>query len=760
MTDLIQRFFTPTAQSIREFYQQPGIGYFIPPYQREYSWSKDNIDQLMEDIIQGVEMLLTDASTIRFMGTVILVRENNPDANIKKSEARARPGTIFNVIDGQQRISTFALLACLLHRRLGEEVKKLPRNGWFGELWDEVGLHQDHLQEMFSFDLKLGKPKRKPIVIRSEDGWTVSGNEGQQYLSDVTAYTAGVIRAIDDGQAFPNPPSNSVVGDVLRLMDDWLDKVAWAHEPHKFKLKHQEKDDFLPAWDLLNAMIQRDPRSFGWQEMKDVVNGRSSPMTPVESGVCGIIQLFTFCHFLLERCCFTSIMPISEENAFDMFQSLNATGTPLTALETFKPLVVSQAADDEGSYQGSKPEQDFVVIERVFDTRPTFPEKTKLTNEFLNTFSLVQEGKGLPNQFSKQRRWLRNQYEQCDAPAKREEFMHRMADLAAYWECILGYDPSTTVALPGTETVVDPARKEAALSVLYLNEANHARANTVLSRFYALVRRGVPNADGEFVAACRAVAAFYTLWRAAYANTGLDAVYERLLESEMAWKHGNVHLTSANLKAHLRTELGTKGIGNKADWMRRATQELRYDLARPVSKMALFVSAHDTITDVAAPGLMKVGVPNTYPYLDPAKWRSKDLRSIEHIAPQKPETNSTWDLDIYQNGDEQRIGNLTLLPTEINSAAGNKQWVQKWIYYKHLAEKDPANLQLLEQQAQQRGFTLKDSVRRLLQNAGHNHHVEPITMIGANGNWDRTIITQRTERICNILWDRIFPWLS
>lgn len=760
MTDLIQRFFTPTAQSIREFYQQPGIGYFIPPYQREYSWSKDNIDQLMEDIIQGVSVLLTDANTIRFMGTVILVRENNPDVNTKNSEARARPGTIFNVIDGQQRISTLALLACLLYNRLAEEVKKLPSDGWFSELRDEVGLHQDRLREMFSFDLRLGTPKHKPIIIRSEDGWTVNGEETQKYRSDVTAYLAGVIRAIEDGQAVRNPPTNSLVGDVLRQMDDWLDKVASAHEPHKFKLKHQEMDDFPPAWDLLSSMPKRDPRSFGWPELASVVNERSSPMTPVENGVCAIIQLFTFCHFLLERCCFTSITPISEENAFDMFQSLNATGTPLTALETFKPLVVSKAAEDEGSYQGSKPEQHFAVIERVFDTKPTFPEKTKLTNEFLNTFSLVQQGNGLPNQFSKQRRWLRDQYEQCATRAEREEFTRRMADLAAYWECILGYDPSTMVALPGTDTVADPARKEAALSVLYLIESNHTRANTVLSRFYALVRRNTLNADHEFVAACRAVAAFYTLWRATYANTGLDAVYERLLQGQMAWKHGDVHVTSTYLKTYLRSVLDTKGIGTKTDWMRRATQELRYDLARSVCKFALFVAAHDTISDAASPGLMKIGIPKVCPYLDPVKWRAKDLKSIEHIAPQNPGTDSTWDVNIYQNGDEQRVGNLTLLPVEINAAAGNRQWVQKWIYYKHLSEKDPVKLSQLEQQAQQLGFTAKENVRKLLQNAGHNHHIESIVSIGPNDDWNRSIITQRTERICDILWDRIFPWLN
>jgi len=48
------------------------------------------------------------------------------------------------------------------------------------------------------------------------------------------------------------------------------------------------------------------------------------------------------------------IEPVSENWAFDMFQSLNATGTPLTALETFKPLVVSLVASNNGGFKGSK----------------------------------------------------------------------------------------------------------------------------------------------------------------------------------------------------------------------------------------------------------------------------------------------------------------------------------------------------------------------------------------------------------------------
>ncbi|MFN8503504.1 hypothetical protein [Kouleothrix sp.] len=417
-------------------------------------------------------------------------------------------------------------------------------------------------------------------------------------------------------------------------MDDWLDKVYYAHDSTKFNTKHQEKDDFPTAREILQSNTRLDTRSFDWPEMSSIVNNISIPVTKIESSVCSIVQLFAFCHFLLERCCFTTITPISEENAFDMFQSLNATGTPLTAIETFKPLVHHKAEDD-GGYQGSLSKKYFDTVDELFENSSTFPEKTKLTNEFLNTLALVQNGNGLPNQFSKQRRWLKTQYDLCDTKSKREEFIRRMSDLANYWEQVIDFDPQISVSISGTEEVPESDRREAALCVLYLRDANHVRANTVLSRFYALMSRGKPGYDYEFVSACRAIGAFYTIWRAAYSNTGLDAVYERLLQSQMSWERGDVDVNSAYLKGYLLQELHKKNIDTKQNWMIRAKQELRYDLSQRVCKFALFVAAHDTVPDSITPGLMKAGLMNTYPYLDPIKWRSGDFKSIETYCSSK-----------------------------------------------------------------------------------------------------------------------------
>ena len=122
----ISNAFNTISETVAEFFQRQAVGFYIPLYQREYSWDKDNIDQLMEDICQGVEHLLMDDREIRFMGTIIRVRESNPSANIQPLDRRALPDTIFNIIDGQQRISTIALLACLLYQKFYTIRTKLP----------------------------------------------------------------------------------------------------------------------------------------------------------------------------------------------------------------------------------------------------------------------------------------------------------------------------------------------------------------------------------------------------------------------------------------------------------------------------------------------------------------------------------------------------------------------------------------------------------------------------------------------------------
>jgi hypothetical protein len=74
--------------------------FFIPKYQREYVWGRENWDSLFND--------LRDSPEGHFLGSIICVN------NQKDSMAGSR----LELIDGQQRFTTITLLFCALYQRL------------------------------------------------------------------------------------------------------------------------------------------------------------------------------------------------------------------------------------------------------------------------------------------------------------------------------------------------------------------------------------------------------------------------------------------------------------------------------------------------------------------------------------------------------------------------------------------------------------------------------------------------------------------
>ncbi|MEZ6091448.1 MAG: DUF262 domain-containing protein [Pirellulaceae bacterium] len=75
--------------------------YVVPDYQREYVWTEKEVTQLLEDIDEQI-----DAGSTReyFVGMVLVSR-------------LAGKRTTSEVIDGQQRLTTFYLLLCALRHR-------------------------------------------------------------------------------------------------------------------------------------------------------------------------------------------------------------------------------------------------------------------------------------------------------------------------------------------------------------------------------------------------------------------------------------------------------------------------------------------------------------------------------------------------------------------------------------------------------------------------------------------------------------------
>jgi uncharacterized protein with ParB-like and HNH nuclease domain/alkylated DNA nucleotide flippase Atl1 len=79
--------------------------YQVPLYQRTYSWGKDQLDKLWEDVLQLAEDRVTRPDLTHFMGSLVLAPSPlNGPAGVQD----------WLVIDGQQRLTTLSLLLCAL----------------------------------------------------------------------------------------------------------------------------------------------------------------------------------------------------------------------------------------------------------------------------------------------------------------------------------------------------------------------------------------------------------------------------------------------------------------------------------------------------------------------------------------------------------------------------------------------------------------------------------------------------------------------
>jgi uncharacterized protein with ParB-like and HNH nuclease domain len=85
--------------------------YQIPDYQRAYSWDKDNLADLIEDLINSY---ISNKEENYFCGSLVLVKDDNNER--------------FDIIDGQQRTTTFTILACVFRDLYFDKLKNRAKD--------------------------------------------------------------------------------------------------------------------------------------------------------------------------------------------------------------------------------------------------------------------------------------------------------------------------------------------------------------------------------------------------------------------------------------------------------------------------------------------------------------------------------------------------------------------------------------------------------------------------------------------------------
>ncbi|MFC4163858.1 DUF262 domain-containing protein [Epilithonimonas zeae] len=84
-------------KSLKQIFQSK---YIVPLYQRNYAWGQDEIEQLLQDLYENFKKSKTNPILNYFIGSLVVLKRNDG---------------LYEVIDGQQRLTTLSLLLKILN---------------------------------------------------------------------------------------------------------------------------------------------------------------------------------------------------------------------------------------------------------------------------------------------------------------------------------------------------------------------------------------------------------------------------------------------------------------------------------------------------------------------------------------------------------------------------------------------------------------------------------------------------------------------
>ena len=121
--------------------------FYIPAYQRPYDWGKSQRDDLLQDIERLERLALSSPEASHFCGTIICTPQKYAQGS-------------FAIVDGQQRITTLAILHAQLCRAVGKQtfISKLGSVRFSPQPQDE---------EVFANILNGGKPGETTTLAQS-----------------------------------------------------------------------------------------------------------------------------------------------------------------------------------------------------------------------------------------------------------------------------------------------------------------------------------------------------------------------------------------------------------------------------------------------------------------------------------------------------------------------------------------------------------------------------------------------------------------
>ena len=782
----IDRIFRPHPYSTSAFLRKGGQGCYIPAYQRDYAWDNDNIRRLFEDVIHGLTEI--HERPTRFIGTVIAIHDTEYKTVLPIYQTEVPP-RVMTLIDGQQRIATLLMMNIALH--------------------DAIHYYSARFRGRTQPQFAWIDTQSQRILATLRDTYLLDNTTG----SGLYRYYPRIIRAYDDtwstreGQARYESPLARLIWKYIDLAESRAlsgDGPVANEDPRAFQIappqtRHAERHRrTCAAFAFIQNCVGKIRRGTWtdpvFPELRDASRLRNRPgiwnglldssvFDFVDNGVshrdygafCQVLRLMMFTRYVHGRVAIIVVETTTENDAFDIFESLNTTGQPLTAYETLRPRVIE--AEGLEHYERSPSRKSMTEVDEYLSSDAvgkTADDKRRATEKLIVVFALAETGERRSQRLRDQRSYLRGEFDACksnDNVGEARKFLRSLAYVASFmrygW-----HDAQRSQRVSDVFTAHDSAAR---IGLRVLRDLKHEITIAPLSRFYAAIYDCDNDADrkkrtAELGEAIKATVAFSMFWRGVKRGTaGIDSCYRAIMHGDQKAnrnaglarraKGGVGPLALETYRTALRSLLENEGLGSRDGWAHKMANSPVYSQSRVVARFLLFCAAHDAVSDATAPGLIVRARHGVTDLLNRDRWEDSDYFTVEHIAPQSKSQH--WPQEIYDQDAEDTLGNLLLLPDAINGVLGDRSWTQKRAMYRLLASRRQDEFDDRQRELSKvltaEGARLGARASQILANSKYLVLCKSVGLYG--DEWSLDIVQKRTKRLASLAWDRLWPWL-
>ena len=730
-------------------------GIIVPDYQREYNWDTDMVKRLYTTILTGFGKGSDNHRSElepTFLGSFIFCVDNtNPTFK----------GDEFDLIDGQQRLTTLCLLACALIVQMREsltfitdasELTKAEQDALY-ELLEEV---QHDLSILLIGQTMTRKSEPFPRIVRNIDSrdnsitLTTAKSPICKFIIEAFNYYNSTTSIMDLTDLETSDGNGARLVECFRLIQSELQKVGDGEYYSSIEAKFVTSDQ-LSSRKYIELLSTIPNATMAQQIVQKCVRNKD---------LAHVIRTLMLGQYFQNYIGLNWIYCKSVETAFDIFDSLNSTGLPLTAIETFRPQVLNDYKHARESFEGSVADAAFQNIDDIFANYSSSRQQDE-SRKIVSSTIYYLTGEKVVEKLFEQRRMLRTMQSEFTVKKALSEVPDALATIAQFRDIFFTPKADHMDGISGelfglnTEQVANIK-----LNCFLLSSSKTILTVPTLARAWSY---GVKIKNHEyFYKVLRSIVAFFVLRRFASGSTdGIDTKFRDLVNGKEAYRGFTVKkVTDENLptideiNSFLIESLKTKSfrfdLSMKDAWVKRVARVPIYSHSRPLTKF-LIHAAHN-FTSLNAEGLptrdhtVKSSDRN---FLTWNEWNQKIYETIEHVAPQQgipAEWPGVYDDPTLRN----TLGNFILLPQVQNSHIGNASWHKKKIFMNILTSADVRHRQDGINTAKTSGIRFNKKLEDELRDASRSSMLDGVDLVPI---WNAEHIIKRSEIMASLCWD-------